>query len=129
MIRKRGKGTESHEVRVLDRLDDIRRELKRMNGYLDDQIENRKTERAELSFLFSLVGVGISVSSLLVKALSGDSRILLFGGGISLIFVIAITSYLMRLVKDRPIPREIMATLGILLLVSAYSIALGLGAL
>jgi len=118
---------DKQQIQTLERLDDIHKELRQMNEYLDDMMENRKTEKTELSFLLSLVGVGLSVSSLLVRSLSGDSRVLLLGGGMSLLLLFAITSYLNRLAKDRPIPKEIMVTLLILLVTSVYTFALGLG--
>ncbi|MBD3398168.1 hypothetical protein GF412_03180 [Candidatus Micrarchaeota archaeon] len=116
----------SQEVQQLERLDDIKRELKKMNDRLEDMAENRKTEKAEFSFLLSLVGVGISVSSLIVKSLGGDSRVLIVGGGISVLLLILVSSYMQRLSKSRPIPREIIFLLVILFLSSIYSILLGL---
>ena len=102
------KASKEYDVQTLERLDDIHGEIKKMNEYLDDLMEARKTEKAEFSFLLSLVGVGISVSSLLVKALSGETRILLIGGGISLFLLILVTSYMRRLSRTRPIPKEII---------------------
>jgi len=118
---------ERYRIRTLDRLDSIHKELRHMNDYLDDLIESRKTEKTELSFILSIVGVGISVSSLLVKALSGDSRILVLGGGISLLLLFNIVMFMRRAAKNRPIPLEIKMMLIILFIVSAYSVGLGFG--
>ena len=115
-----------HEVQRLERLDDIHKELKKMNEQLDDMAESRKTEKAEFSFLLSLVGVGISVSSLIVRSLGGDSRVLIVGGGFSALLLLLVSSYMSRLSKSRPIPKEIIFLLVILFLTSVYSIALGL---
>lgn len=120
------KPSPSYEVQQLERLDDIHRELRKINDNLDDMAERRKTEKAEFSFLLSLVGVGISVSSLIVRSLGGDSRVLIIGGGISVLLLLLVSSYMSRLSKTRPIPREIIFLLVILFLTSVYSIALGL---
>ena len=117
---------ESYKIRTLDRLDAIHKELRHMNDYLDDLIESRKTEKTELSFILSLVGIGISVSSLLIKSLAGDSRILLLGGGISFLLLFNIVIFMKRVAKSRPIPVEIKVMLLILFIVSAYSVGLGL---
>lgn len=117
------------EIQTLDKLDDIHSELRKMNSNLDDLIEVRRTEKTEFSFLLSLVGVGISVSSLLVKSLSGNSQILLIGGGISVLLLITVASYIKKISKERPIPKEIIIMLTILLITSIYTVALGLGIL
>jgi|GEM_PF-7014198 len=109
----------------LERLDDIHRELKKMNEQLEDMSESRKSEKAEFSFLLSLVGVAISVSSLLVRALSGNDTVLLVGGGISILLLITVASYMNRLSRTRPVPKEIIFMLAVLFAVSTYCILLG----
>ena len=118
---------ERYRIESLERMDAIHKELRHMNDYLDDMLEARKAEKTELSFILSLVGVGISVSSLLVRSLSGDSRILIIGGGISFLLLFNVVSFVRRIAKSRPIPIEIKVMLLILFLASAYSIALGIG--
>lgn len=114
-------------LQKLERLDNIHHELKNLNNNIDDLIEERKTQKTEFSFLLSLVGVGISVSSLLVRALSGNSQILLIGGGISLLLLIMVVSFMKRISSDRPIPKEVIIMLSVLFITSLYSIVLGLG--
>jgi len=109
----------------LERLDDIHRELKKMNEQLEDMSERRKSEKAEFSFLLSLVGVAISVSSLLVRSLSGNNTVLLVGGGISILLLITVALYMNRLSKSRPVPKEIIFMLVVLFAVSTYCILLG----
>ena len=122
------KNSPSPDISVmhLERLDDIHRELKKMNEQLEDMSESRKSEKAEFSFLLSLVGVAISVSSLLVRALSGNDTVLLVGGGISILLLITVASYMNRLSRTRPVPKEIIFMLAVLFAVSTYCILLGI---
>ena len=124
MNRKKSPG--KYDTRTLDKLDDIHKELRQMNEYLDDMIESKRTEKTEISFLLSLVGVAISVSSLLVKSLSGDSRVLLVGGGISVLLLFMVASYIRKIQRNRPIPLELTVMFIILLMISVYSVGLGL---
>jgi hypothetical protein len=119
--------TKKQHIEQIERLDDIHSELRNMNENLDDLLEARRSEKTEFSFLLSLVGVGISVSSVLVKSISGDPQISIIGGGISLVLLVMIASFMKRMSRERPIPKEIIMMLLILLVTSLYSIGLGLG--
>lgn len=119
--------TKKQHLQTLERLDNIHKELRKINENLDDAQEDRKTQKTEISFLLSIVGVGISVSSLLVKSLSGDSQVALVGGGISLVLLITVLSFMRKISRQRPVPREIILLLAILFMTSVYSIVIGLG--
>jgi hypothetical protein len=122
----RKKITDRYQIQSLEKLDAIHKQQKKTNEFLDDLIESKKTDKAELSFILSLVGVGISVSSLLIRSLSGDSRILLFGGGISLLLLFNVVMFMRRAAKNRPVPLEIILILMILFAMSVYTLGLGL---